>query len=116
MDKDKLRQLLDFASDETRVNAAFDKVIDGIESGAITAEDFPFPAGPIGAGQPAPVSRQTLVLTPLLLEELAQYRKAHAEFLSDPGKMGALHQASLNLATALNSDIEAQLPELSATL
>lgn len=50
MDKQKMRELLDFAKDETRLNAAFDNVFEGIESGRIRADEFPLAAGPLRVG------------------------------------------------------------------
>jgi hypothetical protein len=47
MDREKMRKLLEFASDEVSLNAAFDRAIDGIKSGKITADDFPIAAGPL---------------------------------------------------------------------
>nr|WP_192963428.1 hypothetical protein [Pseudomonas fluorescens]CEK42261.1 hypothetical protein PQBR57_0308 [Pseudomonas fluorescens SBW25] len=50
MEKQKMRELIDFAKDETRVNAAFENVIDGIESGRIRADEFQLAAGPLRVG------------------------------------------------------------------
>lgn len=50
MDKQKLQQIAAFAADEKRLNAAFDNVIEGIESGRIRADDFPIAAAPLRAG------------------------------------------------------------------
>lgn len=50
MEPKKLRELFEFAKDENRVNAAFDSVIKGIESGDLNLNDLPLPAAPIKPG------------------------------------------------------------------
>lgn len=50
MDKQKMRELLDFAKDETRMNTAFDNVFEGIENGRIRADEFQLVAGPLRVG------------------------------------------------------------------
>ncbi|HDS1721704.1 hypothetical protein NPS53_09340 [Pseudomonas putida] len=50
MDKTKLSEMLAFVNDEKRFNAAFDNVLEGIETGRIGANDFPFAAAPLRAG------------------------------------------------------------------
>ncbi|KNH43725.1 MULTISPECIES: hypothetical protein [Pseudomonas] len=50
MDKQKLSKIAAFVSDEKRLNEAFDRVIDGIESGRIRADEFPLAAAPLRAG------------------------------------------------------------------
>jgi len=50
VDKQKLQQIAAFAADEKRLNAAFENVIGGIESGRIRADDFPIAAAPLRAG------------------------------------------------------------------
>lgn len=50
MDKQTLSKIAAFVSDEKRLNKAFDRVIDGIESGRIRADEFPLAAAPLRAG------------------------------------------------------------------
>lgn len=50
MDKQKLSEIAAFVNDEKRLNAAFDNVFEGIQSGRIRADDFPFAAAPLRAG------------------------------------------------------------------
>lgn len=50
MDKQKMRELLDFAKDESRLNAAFENVFEGIQSGRIRADEFPLAAAPLRVG------------------------------------------------------------------
>lgn len=50
MDKAKFSQLAAFVNDEKRFDAAFNNVIDGIESGRIRADEFPLAAAPLRAG------------------------------------------------------------------
>lgn len=50
MNKAKLSEIAAFVNDEKRLNAAFDNVIEGIESGRTRADDFPFAAAPLRVG------------------------------------------------------------------
>lgn len=50
MDKQTLSKIAAFVSDEKRLNEAFDRVIDGIDSGRIRADEFPLAAAPLRAG------------------------------------------------------------------
>lgn len=50
MDNTKMRELLDFAKDEARLSAAFDNVIEGIESGRVRPDEFLLPAAPLRVG------------------------------------------------------------------
>lgn len=50
MNKQKLSEISAFVNDEKRLNAAFDKVFEGIQSGRIRGDDFPLAAAPLRAG------------------------------------------------------------------
>lgn len=50
MDKTKFSEMLAFVNDEKRFDAAFDNVLEGIETGRIRADDFPIAAAPLRAG------------------------------------------------------------------
>lgn len=50
MDKQKFSEIAAFVNDEKRLNAAFENVFEGIESGRIRADDFPLAAAPLRAG------------------------------------------------------------------
>ncbi|EPA99498.1 hypothetical protein [Pseudomonas sp. G5(2012)] len=50
MDKQTLSKIAAFVSDEKRLNEAFDRVIDGIDSGRIRADEFPLAAAPLRSG------------------------------------------------------------------
>lgn len=47
VDAKKLSQIADFVRDERRLDAAFSNVLEGIESGAISATDMPIAAAPV---------------------------------------------------------------------
>lgn len=50
MDKHEISKLAAFVNDEDQFNAAFDNVIQGIESGRIRSDDFPLASAPLRAG------------------------------------------------------------------
>ncbi|MCF5372010.1 hypothetical protein [Pseudomonas syringae] len=50
MDEQKMRELLDFAKDEKRLDAAFDNVLKGFETGRIRIDEFPLAASPLRVG------------------------------------------------------------------
>ncbi|MCF5381992.1 hypothetical protein GIW05_00450 [Pseudomonas syringae] len=50
MDEQKMRELLDFAKDEKRLDAAFDNVLKSFETGRIRIDEFPLAASPLRVG------------------------------------------------------------------
>lgn len=50
MEKQNFTEIKAFVNDEQRLDAAFENVFEGIQSGRIRAEDFPLAAAPLRAG------------------------------------------------------------------
>lgn len=50
MEKQNFTEIKAFVNDEQRLDAAFENVFEGIQSGRIRAEDFPLASAPLRAG------------------------------------------------------------------